>query len=89
MPDIRYSLAYNNIMRNSNNHSIYPYLVAEFIEAKKDGGTVDAIKFMTHENLKELKDTHQRKIVEEKTTSEAESREKHIFAVLTDIEHSE
>lgn len=76
-------------MKKNPDTSIYPALVAEFIEASKDGGTLDAIAFLTHQKLETLKNEHQRKIQENAILQEAEKRETHIFAILPELIHDE
>lgn len=76
-------------MRKNPNPSIYPSLVAEFIEASEDGGTLDAIAFLTHEKLETLKNEYQRKIQEEAILKEAKRREAHIFEILPELVHDE
>jgi hypothetical protein len=76
-------------MRKNQNPSIYPALVAEFIEASEDGGTLDAIAFLTHEKLETLKNEHQRKIQEAAILKEAKKREAHIFEILPELIHDE
>ena len=76
-------------MKNPEKSSIYPYLVAEFIESEKGGWTIDAIRAMTHENLKQLKDDRKRYIEEERIIKEAKSREQQIFKSLPDLWNNE
>ena len=76
-------------MRKNPNPSIYPALVAEFIEASEDGGTLDAIAFLTHEKLETLKNEYQRKIQEAAILKEAKKREAHIFEILPELVHDE
>lgn len=76
-------------MRKNPNPSIYPSLVAEFIEASEDGGTLDAIAFLTHEKLETLKNEYQRKIQEAAILKEAKRREAHIFEILPELVHDE
>ena len=76
-------------MKNLEKSSIYPYLIAEFIEAEKDGWTIDAIRAMTHENLKQLKDDHKKRREEEKIVHEAQLKEQQIFESLPDLWNNE
>lgn len=76
-------------MKNPDKSSIYPYLIGEFIEAEKDGWTIEAIRAMTHEKLKELKDDHKRRSEEEEIIQEAQSREQQIFKSLPYLGYNE
>ena len=76
-------------MSKTENPSIYPYLVAEFIENDANGWTIEAIKFITREELKELKSSHTRKQELEKIVAEARKNELHIFSFLPDLNHPE
>ncbi len=69
-------------MEKSHNHSLYPHLVAEFIEADENGGTVEAITFMTREKLKMLKNGQKRNTEEERIIKEARRRESRILSLL-------
>lgn len=84
-------LADKNIlyMSKAENPSIYPYLVAEFIENNTDGGTIEAIKFITREELKELKNAHTRKQELEKIVAEVQKNEMHIFSILPELTSAE
>ncbi len=55
-------MAENNNMKNHNfSPSLYPYLVAEMIEADPHESTLKAIAFMTREDLKQLKNKYLQK----------------------------
>ena len=66
--------------KTSSKPSIYPELVASFIEA--DAGTVEAIAFQTKEELKKLKDSHERKKRGEAIISQARKSEMRILSIL-------
>ncbi len=59
--------------------SLYPYLAAALIETSTIGGTVDAIRFITQEELKNLKNSHQKKLEISKIVDESKKREAQIL----------
>lgn len=77
-------------MKNHNSSpSLYPYLVAEMIEADPHGSTLEAIAFMTGEDLKQLKNTYLQRKRESAILTQARESEKRIFAGLTPPERRE
>lgn len=77
-------------MKNHNSSpSLYPYLVAEMIEADPNGSTLEAIAFMTREDLKQLKNKYLQRKRESSILTQARESEKRIFAGLTPLERKE
>lgn len=70
----------------NNTPSIYPYLAASFIEVSKGWGTIEAIRFIAQESLKELKNSHKKALELQKMVIECERREAHIFSLLRNLD---
>ncbi len=74
---------------HNSSPSIYPYLIAEMIEADPSGSTIEAIAFMTREDLKDLKNTYLQRKRESTILTQARESEKRIFAHLRPFERKE
>lgn len=70
----------------NNTPSIYPYLAASFIEVSKGWGTIEAIRFIAQESLRELKNSHKKALELQKIIAECEKRETHVFSLLRNLD---
>jgi hypothetical protein len=75
-------------MPPKNTPSIYPYLAASFIEASEKWSTIEAIRFITQEELKGLKYEHKRSQEIKRRVHDSEARETQIFSLLNKLDRA-